>query len=338
LTAPNEGLSWVVFEHGAEREQVLLRDAVAELKGDLIGERIWDAHGEWPMYSKFFDNQNPLPHHVHHREEDAAVVGRHGKPEAYYFPPQVNNHGGDFPYTFFGFQPGTTKEQVLACLRNFEKGDNKITALSRAYRLQPGTGWNVPAGVLHAPGSLCTYEPQGASDVFSMWQSLVADQIIEPEMFWKDIPEEKVGDHDHMLSLLDWDANVDPFFAQKYFMEPRPVRAPEEMATEGYVEHWICYRARAFSAKELTVLPGQTVTVRDAGAYGFIMMQGHGRVGVWPAETPAMIRFGQLTHDEFFVSEQAAREGVTIVNASPSEPLVMLKHFGPENPDLDIEG
>lgn len=338
LTAPNEGLSWVVFEHGAEREQVLLRDAVAELKGDLIGERIWDAHGEWPMYSKFFDNQNPLPHHVHHREEDAAAVGRHGKPEAYYFPPQVNNHGGDFPYTFFGFQPGTTKEQVLACLRNFEKGDNKITALSRAYRLQPGTGWNVPAGVLHAPGSLCTYEPQGASDVFSMWQSLVADQVIEPDMFWKDIPEEKVGDYDHMLSLLDWDANVDPFFAQTYFMEPRPVRAPEEMAAEGYVEHWICYRARAFSAKELTVLPGQTVTVRDAAAYGFIMMQGHGRVGVWPVETPAMIRFGQLTHDEFFVSERAAREGVTIVNASPSEPLVMLKHFGPENPDLDIEG
>ena len=39
----------------------------------------------------------------------AAKVGQLGKPEAYYFPPQANNHGGDFPYTFFGFNPGTTK-------------------------------------------------------------------------------------------------------------------------------------------------------------------------------------------------------------------------------------
>ena len=30
-------------------------------------------------------------------------MGQKGKPEAYYFPAQVNNHGGDFPYTFFGF-------------------------------------------------------------------------------------------------------------------------------------------------------------------------------------------------------------------------------------------
>jgi hypothetical protein len=34
-----------------------------------------------------------------------------------------------------------------------------------------------PAGVLHAPGSLCTYEPQVASDVYAMYQSLVDNQI-----------------------------------------------------------------------------------------------------------------------------------------------------------------
>ena len=33
-------------------------------------------------------------------------------------------------------------------------------------------------------------------------------------------------------------------------------------------------------------------------------------------------------------SEPAAREGVTIVNASHTEPLVMLKHFGPHNAEL----
>ena len=78
----------------------------------------------------------------------------------------------------------------------------------------------------------------------------------------------------------------------------------------------------------------QTVTIKDNAAYGLIMMQGHGKMGVWDIETPALIRYGQLTNDEFFVSEKAAIEGVTIVNASTTDPIVMLKHFGPENPDL----
>jgi hypothetical protein len=337
LTSPNEGLSEVVFEDGGKIERIILREAVAELKGEIIGGKLWDDHQQWPMYSKFFDNQGPLPHHVHHRDEHAAQVGQLGKPEAYFFPTQVNNHGGDFPYTFFGLEPGTTREQVRQCLADFTKGDNKITNLSRAYRLQPGTGWNVPPGVLHAPGSLCTYEPQKASDVFAMYQSLVNDQIIPEEFLWKDTPQEKVGDIDHLLDVLDWEKNVNPNFVQSNFMAPRPVKPVEEMRAEGYVENWICYRSDEFSAKELTVLPGRTVTIRDGGAYGMIMMQGHGTMGVWPIETPALIRFGELTHDEYFVSAQAAGEGVEITNPSPTDPIVMLKHFGPGNPDLNVE-
>ena len=68
------------------------------------------------------------------------------------------------------------------------------------------------------------------------------------------------------------------------------------------------------------------------------MLQGHGQLGVWSVETPAMIRFGELTHDEFLVTEDAARSGVTVENLSQSEPLVMLRHFGPGNPELSIEG
>ena len=336
LTSPNEGLSHIVLTDGGRLEQVLLRDAVADLKGSLIGDRLWKTYGCWPMYSKFFDNQGPLPHHIHHRDEHAKEVGQMGKPEAYYFPPQVNNHGGDFPFTFFGFQPGTSKEQVRQCLVNFTKGDNKITNLSQAYRLEPGTGWDVPPGVLHAPGSLCTYEPQKASDVFAMYQSLTNNQIIPEELLWKNTPNEKIGDVDRLVDVIDWDLNVDPDFAQKHFMRPLPVRNMTEMQEEGYIEHWICYKSCAFSAKELTVMPGRTVTVRDGAAYGLIMMQGHGRFAKWPLETPSLIRYGQLTHDEYFVSDGTARDGVVITNLSECEPLVMLKHFGPDNPDLTV--
>lgn len=336
LTGENEGLSAVVFNDGTKDEQILLKDVISELKGEIIGDRLWNEHESWPMYSKFFDNMGPLPHHIHHNDEKAALIGQKGKPEAYYFPPQLNNHGGDFPYTFMGIAPGTSRETIRECLINFTKGDNKITNYSQAYRLEPGTGWDVPPGLLHAPGSLCTYEPQKASDVFAMYQSLVNEAIIPEELLWNGTPEESKGDVEALLDVIDWDLNLDPNLWQNRFMAPKPVRALEEMQSAGYVENWICYKSHAFSAKELTVAPGATVTIKDSGAYGIIVMQGRGKMGVWDIETPALIRYGQLTNDEFFITEKAAMEGVVIVNHSTTDPVVILKHFGPGNPDLVV--
>ena len=334
LTGKNEGLSAVVFTDGTKEDQILLKDVIDELKGEIIGDRLWNEHESWPMYSKFFDNMGPLPHHIHHNDEHAAKIGQKGKPEAYYFPPQLNNHGGDFPYTFFGIAPGTTKEQIRECLVNFTKGDNKLTNYSQAFRLEPGTGWDVPPGMLHAPGSMCTYEPQKASDVFAMYQSLVNEAIIPEELLWNGTPEDRKGDFDQLMEVIDWDLNVNPDILETRFMRPLPVRPVDEMQADGYVENWICYKSDAFSAKELTILPGETVTIKDSACYGMIVMQGHGKFGQWDIETPALIRYGQLTNDEFFVSEKAAMEGVRIINPSTTDPIVILKHFGPENPDL----
>ena len=123
-----------------------LRDAIQELGAEIIGQELMDTYGGWPMYSKFFDNNVPLFHHLHLDNEAAARVGRLGKPEAYYFPPQLNNHLGEFPATYFGFDPDVKKEEVRACLECFEDRDNRITELSRAYRIELGTGWYTPAG------------------------------------------------------------------------------------------------------------------------------------------------------------------------------------------------
>jgi hypothetical protein len=37
-----------------------------------------------------------------------------------------------------------------------------------------------------------------------------------------------------------------------------------------------------------------------------------------------------MTADELFVARDAAAEGVLIENRSETEPLVILKHFGPK--------
>jgi hypothetical protein len=330
LTGADEGLSFVV---GPDGEGLPFDEVVAELGPQLIGERLWSKHGGWTMYSKFFDNEGPLPFHLHHTDEMARLVGRTGKPEAYYFPPQLNNHLGTTPASFFGLVPGTTKEQFKKQLAGFGiKGDNRITDLSSAYRIQVGTGWDMPAGVLHAPASVCTYEPQSASDVFAMCECWTSSRTISDDLLWKDVPDEHKGDLDFIVALVDWDKNTSPDFFQSRF-SPGVVN---EAAAEGCQEKWVVYRSTSFSAKELTVPPGHRAVVRDAAAYGCIVVQGRGSLGNWTVEAPTLIRFGQLTSDEFFVSEQAALAGILVANTSETEPLVILKHFGPGNPDNSL--
>jgi hypothetical protein len=329
LTTPDEGLSYVVWGDAQKPQKTLFKDVIADLGAAVLGDVMWNAHHAWPMYSKFFDNKGALPHHIHQMEEHARRVGMESKPETYYFPRQLNNYGADAPYTYFGLEPGTTKDQVRHCLEIWNQGDNHITDLSKAYRLELGTGWYVPAGTLHAPGSLCTYEPQWASDVFAFFQSLVNEAPMDWELVVKNVPEEYKNDLDYIVSMVDLPANTNPNFKRDHFRKPVPVKPLEEMQDAGYIEHWITYGNPYFAAKELTVLPGRTVTIRDAGPYGMIMLQGHGTLGVWPIEAPALIRFGQLTNDEYFVSCSAAQAEVKITNPSKSDPIVMLKHFGP---------
>jgi len=105
------------------------------------------------------------------------------------------------------------------------------------------------------------------------------------------------------------------------------------MMEDGDIDEWICYKCEKASAKRLTILPGREAVIKDAAAYGLYMLQGNGKLGGWDIESPTMIRFGQLTHDEYFVSEAAAKEGVLIINPSQTDPIVMLKHYA-ENPEL----
>ena len=174
-----------------------------------------------------------------------------------------------------------------------------------------------------------TYEPQVNSDVFAMFQSEVDGRIVDWGLLVKDVLPEYHHDLDYLISMLDWEANVNPEFAKTNKRHPVPVRPVKETAEAGYREVWITYGNAYYSAKELTVLPGRSVTIKDAAAYGLILTQGHGTFGRTPVSTPSMIRFGQLTEDELFVTAAAAKEGVRIENPSKTDPLVILKHFGP---------
>ena len=333
---PDEGLSYAVVGN----QRFTLQQAVAECGATLIGKKIWNRYQKWPVYSKFFDNMGPIPHHMHQNAKQAALVGQEGKPESYYFPPQHNNVGNNFPYTFMGLEPGTTKAQVRKCLENWNRGDNGILDLSRAYRLKPGTGWLIPPCVLHAPGSLCTYEPQWGSDVFGMYQSLVEGREVPWSLLVKDMPKKYHRDLDFIVDQLDWEGNLDENFKDNHYLEPVPVADTRDA---GFVDRWIVYGKVAgkqlFTAKELTVDPGVVCTIRDTGAYGLICVQGTGKINGQPLTSPKLIRFTELTEDEYFCTEDGAKSGVTFENTSETEPLVCLRYFGPDaNPSAPEMG
>ena len=322
---PYEGMSFVNVDDDPEHV-ILFKDFVDELGAELIGKELMDRFGTWPMYSKFYDYDMPLFHHIHHAE---AACKRYGnvkpKHEHYFFPKQYNQTLGQFPVSYFGFDPSVTKEEVKARLANFSKCDGRITELSRAFRIELDTGWYTPAGVVHAPGSLCTYEPQWNSDVMAMWENVVNGEVFTWDDLAGYVPDADKNNLDVILDVADWDINTCADYRERFFRRPLP-----EQQGEGWDQKWIAYGNDYVGAKELTVKPGCSVKIVDNAPYGCLVIEGHGKFGVFDCETPTLIHYGELTADEFYVSHDAACEGVTITNTSKYEDLVILKHFGPD--------
>lgn len=320
----NLGMSFVNVDSDPAKK-ILFKDLIEALGEELIGKTLMDKYGTWPMYSKFYDYNEPLFHHVHHREEACKRVGVLPKHEHYFFPKQYNNHLGKRPITFFGFDPSVTKEEIVARLSTFESQDGRILELSRGFQIELGTGWFTPAGVVHAPGSLCTYEPQWNSDVMALWENVVDGEIFDKSWLSNFLPKGKENDMDAIMDVADWELNMLPNYREKYFRPP-----VLDKKNDGYVQNWICYGNDYVAAKELTVEPGAKVKITDDAAYGCLVVQGRGEFGKFVCESPTLLRYGQFSVDEFYVSHDRACDGVVIKNTSPCEPLVILKHFGPD--------
>jgi hypothetical protein len=173
-----------------------------------------------------------------------------------------------------------------------------------------------------------------------MYQSLVEGREVPWSLLVKDMPRDRHQDLDFIVDQIDWEANVDPVFKENHYLEPIPVA---DTSQDGHVDRWIVYGRingeQYFTAKELTLDPGAKCTIQDRGAYGLIVVQGQGRMNSLRLDCPTVIRFGQLTEDEVFCTEGAARAGVIFENTSATEPLVTLRYFGPDvNPDAPAVG
>jgi hypothetical protein len=330
-TPEDEGLSYAVAPDGS---RFLFRDAVASRGAQIIGAAMMAKWGRWPNYAKFFDPEGAIAHHLHHRQEHAKLVHQEHKPESYYFPPQLNASPNTFPHSFFGLEPGTTRQDIIDCLERWQSGrvgDNGVLDYSKAYRLKPGTGWQMPAGILHAPGSLLIFEVLWGSDVFAMFQSMIENRPVDWSWLVGSVPEDKQQDLEFIVDLIDWEGSTNPRFKESHYLEPVPVA---DAQGEGFEDRWVIYGSMhgsdLFSARELSVQPGRFATIRDGAPSGVIVVQGRGTLGGHDLEAPTRIRYGEVTQDEFFISADAADAGVAVHNTG-HEPLVLLRYFGPDS-------
>ena len=173
----------------------------------------------------------PIPHHMHQNDEQAALVGQQGKPESYYFPPQLNTVGNNFPYTFFGLEPGTTKEDIVRCLERWNEGDNGILDYSQG--VPPEARHRLAGAAVHPARAGLARDLRAAVglDVFGMYQSLVEGRRCRGRCWSRTCPKEKHNDLDYLVEQLDWEGNVDPNFKDNHYLEPIVVADAAAKAT-----------------------------------------------------------------------------------------------------------
>jgi hypothetical protein len=317
---PDEGLSYLRDDHG---HRVCLRDAVESAADALLGTDYAASHpGGLGRLAKIFDYGDRLPYHVHLPQRFADLVGCKSKDEAYYFPDGVDM--GPHPESFFGLHPWVARDRrgdvLLPYLEDWDS--DLILRHARGERLVPDEGFDIPSGVLHAPGTALTLELQEDSDVLAMFQALNAGRIISKDLLFKDVrPSDREAHGERFtLNFIDWELNGDPFFFENRHLTPRPVT---DTAQPGAAEWWIFYNNRKFSGMKTVVSPGAAFSSVDKGAYNLLVWSGTGTVG------GLEVRGGDPGSDELFVAHQAAVHSLTVQNTGHDE-LVLFKFFGPD--------
>ncbi len=323
---PDEGLSYLALE---DAERITLRDAVEAAPEAIMGTEYAAAHAGLSRLAKIFDYRGRLPLHLHQRQEHAALVGRHSKDEAYYFPPGVDP--GPHPETFLGVHPSIVEDKdhevLLPYLEDWDS--DLILRHSTAYIQVPEEGFHVPSGVLHGPGTALTIELQEDSDVFAMLQALNHGKLISKELLWKDVrKEDREGKGERfILELIDWEENGDPYLYENHHLSPQLI---EDSRTKGGEEHWIYYSTTKFSGKKLVVRPGRSYVTVDRGVYNILVWSGSGIYGGLEVEG------GTPGRDELLVTHERAVEGVEVRNTGRDD-LFVIKFFGPDvNPDVPM--
>ena len=322
----DEGISHIRAGAG---QLINLETAVTTAPELLLGTEYAATHRGLGRLAKIYDFAARIPYHVHPPTDQAALVGRNSKDEAYYFPPDVDM--GAHPETFFGVHPWVHEraahQALLPYLQRWD--DDAILRFARAYQQMPEEGFYIKSGILHAPGTAVTIELQEDSDTLAMFQALNAGKIIDKNLLFKDVSDTDRAELGEaaLLRWLDWEANADPYFYENRHISPRVFHD-----VDGANEAWIFSGTQKFSGKRLRLDPGARVTVTEKGVYNILVWRGQGTIG------GQSVQGGTPGTDELLVVHDAAVQPHEYVNTG-DEAMIVVKFFGPDiNPDAPPAG
>ncbi len=305
-----EGMSLVALSDGSTMR---LRDVLRHRGSALLGDAYAASHNDrFGLLTKVLDVGEPIPWHIHAREDDARRNwGTSGKEEAYFF--LHTDNPGPLPYSHIGVHPDVTQADLLPILHDWN--DDRVLDLSPAYRLNIGEGFHVPPGMPHAPGTALTLELQEESDVYNILQAISGAQSFDKSALLRGLSDEA-----SVVDLIDWDEARRPDLYAAYHTVPAPISQ-----TTGARESWVFHPRQTlkFSGKELRIGPGGKTANRENGTYLLFVWQGEGLIGDVP------FRARHHSEDELFVGVDTASSEHVIRNTGDSD-LVLYKLFGPD--------
>ena len=143
-----------------------------------------------------------------------------------------------------------TKEEVRERLGVYRQTDNRVTELSRAYRIQLGTGWYTPPDVATPRGPISPSSRSGTATSTTSTRRR-HPQGLSIRVPRRKVPEEKKEDFDYVMSLMDGKERR-PAYRKTYFRPPwSPPKGTGDVEEVGRPNNtgWI-------AGKEPTVYPG----------------------------------------------------------------------------------
>lgn len=325
IDVPDEGISYLEIPG----ENILLPDAIAACKEEILGEEYAQTHQSLDRLVKIYDFGTRLFMHIHQRAENVAKLGLNPKDEAYYF---LDAPLGPHPESFFGVHKYIVDQQLqydifLPLMRKWDCDQSEILKHSKAYLNVPGEGFFLDSGLLHAPGSALTMEIQESSDVGAIYQPNVEGFDISKHMLTKDVPPDErqaYGDEYAALRQVDWEGSADPLFYEKRHLFPKVC----EQTRQGDVyEEWIYYGTTKFSGKRLILKPGQKFMSKERGVHNIFVWRGKAMVGHVPVQAGKFDL--KSCEDELLITHSRAVQGYWIENNGEQD-LVLFKYFGPD--------
>ncbi|MFN8710556.1 MAG: hypothetical protein ACK50J_28105 [Planctomyces sp.] len=326
-----EGEAHVLTSDG---QVISLQDLISANPKSVIGDKVTALSKElfgkvtWPIVSKKFDNLNPIPHHLHWSKWEVYDINSYDNPGV---------SPSHYHTTAMGLYPFVTRNQFLACMKRFGKGDyNGVRHLSPHTMMHIDNGFVMPNGVLHSPTNLCTHELHVTMDEHFLAEDLTLDgRIGAKDAFYacreEDYPKAKHEDWEYLVEKFDFAANQDPDFVLK---NSRPAIPAEEFKGSGVDARWIVYGNflgdQKCSILRLIVQPGAKTAFRPECPTMFHTNGGSGRVGKLAVRYHQNMVLGEIYPEIGFITQAALANGGVEIENTGTEPLVLTFDF-PQN-------